>query len=121
MSLTSGAASVGGRSRRCVLETGEPAAYDIQSIALTGPQWYVVKVGPIRDAGRIVGFINLFQRLHSSEKYEGSGLGLALCRKIVERHGGTIEARGSPDSGATFTVTLPLEYREQGTAEHTQS
>ncbi|MFL5345564.1 MAG: sensor histidine kinase [Hyalangium sp.] len=63
----------------------------------------------------------LFQRLHSSEKYEGSGLGLALCRKIVERHGGTIEARSSPGSGTTFTVTLPLEYREQGAAEHPQS
>lgn len=41
---------------RGVLETGEPAAYDIQSSAVTGPQWYVVKAGPIRDEGRIVGF-----------------------------------------------------------------
>jgi PAS domain S-box-containing protein len=63
----------------------------------------------------------LFQRLHSSDKYEGSGLGLALCRKIVERHGGTIEARSAPNSGATFTVTLPLEYRSQAAADHAHS
>ena len=55
---------------------------------------------------------NLFHRLHPSERYEGSGLGLAICRKIVERHGGTITARSSPGHGATFTVTLPLEYRQ---------
>jgi PAS domain S-box-containing protein len=55
---------------------------------------------------------NLFHRLHPSERYEGAGLGLAICRKIVERHGGTITARSSPGQGATFTIALPLEYRE---------
>lgn len=48
-----------------------------------------------------------FERLHSKSKYEGTGLGLALCQKIVERHGGKIEATGIPDEGAIFTVTLP--------------
>ncbi len=48
-----------------------------------------------------------FSRLHAKDKFEGTGLGLALCKKIVQRHGGTIEADGKPDEGATFIITLP--------------
>ncbi len=49
-----------------------------------------------------------FQRLHSEEEYPGSGIGLAVCRKIVQRHGGTITAHSRPGEGATFVVTLPV-------------
>jgi signal transduction histidine kinase len=48
-----------------------------------------------------------FSRLNPKDKYEGTGLGLALCKKIVERHGGYIEAEGRKNEGATFVVTLP--------------
>jgi hypothetical protein len=48
-----------------------------------------------------------FSRLNSKDEYEGTGLGLALCKKIVERHGGTISAQGQDGIGATFIVTLP--------------
>ena len=51
----------------------------------------------------------IFQRLHSRNDYEGTGIGLATVRKIVERHGGTIVADGQPGIGSKFTVTLPLE------------
>jgi PAS domain S-box-containing protein len=48
-----------------------------------------------------------FARLHSKDSYEGTGLGLSLCKRIVERHGGTIRAEGRPGSGASFVMTLP--------------
>ena len=50
----------------------------------------------------------VFQRLHTRDEYEGSGMGLAICRKIVDRHGGSISAHGRPEQGATFVVTLPV-------------
>src|SRR5262249_7599082 len=49
----------------------------------------------------------VFQRLHGRGEYEGTGVGLALCRKIAERHGGEVTARSSPGAGSTFTVSLP--------------
>ncbi len=49
----------------------------------------------------------LFQRLHSRSFYEGTGMGLAICRRIVERHHGSITARSEPGLGATFIITLP--------------
>jgi PAS domain S-box-containing protein len=49
----------------------------------------------------------IFQRLHSREEYKGTGMGLAICRKIVERHHGTITAESQPGRGAKFIVTLP--------------
>jgi PAS domain S-box-containing protein len=49
----------------------------------------------------------LFQRLHGRGEYEGTGIGLAICRKIVQRHGGEIVARGRPGDGAAFVIDLP--------------
>ena len=69
----------------------------------------------VRDNG--IGFeekyldriFTVFQRLHGRGTYDGSGIGLSVCRKIVERHGGEITARSAPEKGSTFLVTLPIK------------
>jgi two-component system CheB/CheR fusion protein len=52
----------------------------------------------------------MFKRLHGRSQYDGSGIGLAICKKIVGRHGGTIAATSTAGEGATFTVTLPVTH-----------
>lgn len=74
----------------------------------------------IRDNG--IGFDNkyadqifkVFERLHGRDEYEGTGIGLAVCRKVVERHHGSVTAEGSLGQGSTFTILLPLRQGIKG-------
>lgn len=52
----------------------------------------------------------VFQRLHGRTEFEGTGVGLAVCRRISDRHGGTIRAQSKPGEGAKFIVTLPVRH-----------
>ena len=54
----------------------------------------------------------MFERLHGRGSYEGTGIGLAICRKIAQRHGGDIRATSEPGEGATFIATLPINHQE---------
>lgn len=59
------------------------------------------------DEGQFERILQPFQRLHSRSEYEGTGIGLAIVKKILERHHGEIAARSRPGEGSTFIITLP--------------
>ncbi|MEI6297547.1 MAG: ATP-binding protein, partial [bacterium] len=50
----------------------------------------------------------IFTRLHTRFEYPGTGIGLAMCRRILDQYDGTITAQGEPDVGATFTIIIPV-------------
>ena len=87
----------------------QPTPEQVASLSLTGS---FLEIG-VEDNG--IGFdqkyteriFNLFQRLHGRNQYAGTGIGLAVCRKVVDNHGGYLTARSQPDQGATFLIYLP--------------
>jgi light-regulated signal transduction histidine kinase (bacteriophytochrome) len=88
---------------------------EVDVAATVEPGWVTITV---RDNG--IGFdpqysqriFRVFERLHGRSSFSGTGIGLALCRKIAERHGGTIAARSVPDEGSIFTVTMQTQRTE---------
>ncbi|ELY58933.1 PAS domain-containing protein [Natronolimnohabitans innermongolicus] len=74
-----------------------------------GDEWRIA----VRDRGIGIDpaeserIFQVFDRLHSIDEYDGTGIGLALCQRIIERHDGEIDVESAPGEGSTFTVTLP--------------
>lgn len=73
----------------------------------TGGAWYVRDNGVGFDGCRSDRLFELFQRLHSLDDFPGAGVGLAVAKRILVKHGGRIWGEGRPDAGATFRFTLP--------------
>jgi light-regulated signal transduction histidine kinase (bacteriophytochrome) len=55
----------------------------------------------------------VFERLHTQDEYEGTGIGLAICRRIIERHHGRVTVKSQPDEGTQFTIVLPLKQPKE--------
>ena len=95
------------------LKFQKPGVPPVVTVSATGPAGTGGVRVTVADNG--IGFepqyaeriFDVFQRLHGRGEYEGTGIGLAICRKIVERHGGTVTARGVPGDGAAFDIVLP--------------
>ena len=64
------------------------------------------------DEHQIERIFEPFERLHGRNEYEGAGMGLAICRKIMEHHGGAIAAKSSPGNGTAFTLKFPTTHAD---------
>ena len=102
--LLANAVKYSGRREHAVIEVGS-------RLGLDGPEYLVKDNGAGFDMAYAHKLFGVFQRLHGASEFEGTGIGLALVKRIVTRHGGQVWADGAVGSGATFRFSLPLKPR----------
>ncbi len=99
-------------SPEVIVQCEEPSAAELEELAnyQSTRNYYKIVVtdnGIGFDEKYLDRIFNIFQRLHGRSEYKGTGIGLAICRKIAENHGGTISANSTPGKGSSFYVILP--------------
>jgi light-regulated signal transduction histidine kinase (bacteriophytochrome) len=105
----------------------EPPVVKVDAQIIPDPAAPGKKLCRLTVADNCIGFdekyldriFNVFQRLHTRNEYEGTGMGLAIVRKIARYHGGDITAKSKPGEGSTFIMTIPVDHPKQVQAENT--
>ena len=107
----------------------EPPVVKVEAQIISAPDTPAKKLCQLTISDNGIGFdekyldriFNVFQRLHTRNEYEGTGMGLAIVRKIALYHGGDITAKSKPGQGATFILTLPVVHPKEARDENTET
>jgi PAS domain S-box-containing protein len=107
----------------------EPPVVKVEAQIIPHPVMPEKKLCRLTVSDNCIGFdekyldriFNVFQRLHTRNEYEGTGMGLAIVRKIALHHGGDITAKSKPGQGSTFILTLPVVHPKEARDENTET
>jgi PAS domain S-box-containing protein len=107
----------------------EPPVVKVEAQIIPDPVTPEKKLCRLTVSDNCIGFdekyldriFNVFQRLHTRNEYEGTGMGLAIVRKIALYHGGDITAKSKPGQGSTFILTLPVVHPKEAREESTET